>query len=261
MRRRNTPSHLFDKESRNEENQGPAMTVEQPPSPRNGLGAVTFVIAVVGALLAVIPATTPLGALLCFLAIVPAIVSFRRVRHGHATNRRLSVAALVLAPVFFIVAGSIGAATSPPQTTSSRIGMPPLTSPTPAASASVPAPTAAPVPAAPAPVSAPTAASALAPAPVAGAPVPARAPGVAAAPAHSPAPAVAPPAAQAPPTVGSSCDENTHYVNSDGVCVARPTAATTPPAGATAKCVDGDYSFTRHRQGSCSGHGGVAQWL
>lgn len=233
------------------------MTVDQPPSPRNGLGAVTFVIVVLGALLAVIPATTPLGALLCFLAIVPAIVSFRRVRKGTATNRRLSVAALVLAPVFFIVAGSIGAATSPPQATASHVGTALLTHPTPAAVASVPVPAAAPVQATSAPVSASTAVSALAPAPVAVA----QAPVVAPAPARSPAPAVAPTIPQAAPAAGSSCDESTHYVNSDGACVPRPTAATTAPPGATAKCVDGEYSFSTHHQGTCSGHGGVAQWL
>nr|WP_239029284.1 DUF3761 domain-containing protein [Pseudonocardia acidicola] len=31
--------------------------------------------------------------------------------------------------------------------------------------------------------------------------------------------------------------------------------------GATARCQDGEYSSSRHRQGTCSGHGGVAQWL
>jgi hypothetical protein len=34
-----------------------------------------------------------------------------------------------------------------------------------------------------------------------------------------------------------------------------------PPAGATAKCNDGTYSFSQHRSGTCSGHGGVAEWL
>jgi hypothetical protein len=33
------------------------------------------------------------------------------------------------------------------------------------------------------------------------------------------------------------------------------------PAGATAKCNDGTYSSSQHRQGTCSGHKGVAQWL
>ena len=33
------------------------------------------------------------------------------------------------------------------------------------------------------------------------------------------------------------------------------------PAGATAECGDGTYSFSLHHSGSCSHHGGVAQWL
>jgi Protein of unknown function (DUF3761) len=33
------------------------------------------------------------------------------------------------------------------------------------------------------------------------------------------------------------------------------------PPGATARCADGTYSFSKHRSGTCSHHGGVAQWL
>lgn len=33
------------------------------------------------------------------------------------------------------------------------------------------------------------------------------------------------------------------------------------PAGATARCRDGTYSFSQHRAGTCSHHGGVAAWL
>lgn len=32
------------------------------------------------------------------------------------------------------------------------------------------------------------------------------------------------------------------------------------PNGATAKCRDGTMSFSQHRSGTCSRHGGVAQW-
>ncbi len=35
----------------------------------------------------------------------------------------------------------------------------------------------------------------------------------------------------------------------------------TPPGGATARCRDGTYSISKHRSGTCSHHGGVAQWL
>jgi Protein of unknown function (DUF3761) len=40
------------------------------------------------------------------------------------------------------------------------------------------------------------------------------------------------------------------------------TAATAaPPPGATARCRDGTYSYSQHRSGTCSHHGGVARWL
>jgi hypothetical protein len=38
-------------------------------------------------------------------------------------------------------------------------------------------------------------------------------------------------------------------------------AQTAPPPGATARCRDGTYSFSQHRSGTCSHHGGVAVWL
>ena len=42
-----------------------------------------------------------------------------------------------------------------------------------------------------------------------------------------------------------------------------PTAApsNTDPTGATAKCKDGTYSKSKHHSGTCSSHGGVAEWL
>ena len=53
------------------------------------------------------------------------------------------------------------------------------------------------------------------------------------------------------------------YINSDGEWVPSPawTADGQPPPGASAQCRDGSYSFSRHRQGTCSHHGGVATWL
>lgn len=40
------------------------------------------------------------------------------------------------------------------------------------------------------------------------------------------------------------------------------TAATSDPyASATAQCVDGTYSYSAHRSGTCSYHGGVARWI
>ena len=54
---------------------------------------------------------------------------------------------------------------------------------------------------------------------------------------------------------------NRHYTNSDGQSVHSPAYSNGPPPGATARCQDGTYSFSQHRQGTCSHHGGVAQWL
>jgi len=42
---------------------------------------------------------------------------------------------------------------------------------------------------------------------------------------------------------------------------AEPVLSATPPPDATARCHDGYYSFSRHRRGTCSGPGGVAEWL
>ncbi len=64
----------------------------------------------------------------------------------------------------------------------------------------------------------------------------------------------------APTTASTNCTNGT-YVNSAGNTVCSPETATTAPAGATAQCVDGTYSFSQSRSGTCSHHGGVAQWL
>lgn len=103
-----------------------------------------------------------------------------------------------------------------------------------------------------------------------------------------------------PITVLAGCGHG-YYQNSDGQCIPSPTAGGTPgvaggagdspilvggaggnppgfvgspggnppgiggptgtPPGATAVCRDGDYSFSTHHTGTCSGHGGVRQWL
>lgn len=52
-----------------------------------------------------------------------------------------------------------------------------------------------------------------------------------------------------------------YYTNSAGQRVQSPTYYPTAPRGATARCVDGTYSFSKNRRGTCSHHGGVAQWL
>ena len=55
-----------------------------------------------------------------------------------------------------------------------------------------------------------------------------------------------------------------YYINRDGNRVPRPCGdwhKDAPPQGATAKCRDGTYSYSQHRSGTCSGHGGVAAFL
>jgi SH3-like domain-containing protein len=51
------------------------------------------------------------------------------------------------------------------------------------------------------------------------------------------------------------------YINVDGDRIPSPVFTKSPPAGATARCGDGSYSFSQHRRGTCSHHGGVAEWL
>ena len=58
----------------------------------------------------------------------------------------------------------------------------------------------------------------------------------------------------------STCGADS-YINSRGNCVHRPMRADREPAGASAKCRDGTYSFSQSRRGTCSWHGGVAEWL
>jgi resuscitation-promoting factor RpfB len=58
-----------------------------------------------------------------------------------------------------------------------------------------------------------------------------------------------------------ACTNGT-YVNSAGNTVCKPEVSPSgAPAGATAKCEDGTYSFSESRSGTCSHHGGVAEWL
>ena len=52
-----------------------------------------------------------------------------------------------------------------------------------------------------------------------------------------------------------------YYTNVDGHSVHRPTHCGARPAGATARCGDGTWSFSQHHSGTCSHHGGVLTWL
>ena len=75
------------------------------------------------------------------------------------------------------------------------------------------------------------------------------------------APDLGSPASARTRTVAAAACNADSYINSSGHCVHRPVKAPTAPAGASAKCRDGTFSFSEHRQGTCSHHGGVAQWL
>ncbi|MCL4338538.1 DUF3761 domain-containing protein [Patescibacteria group bacterium] len=63
------------------------------------------------------------------------------------------------------------------------------------------------------------------------------------------------------PTTSSGLSGDNYYTNVEGNEVHSPAYSDTVPQGATARCGDGTYSFSQHRQGTCSHHGGVAQWL
>jgi hypothetical protein len=65
-----------------------------------------------------------------------------------------------------------------------------------------------------------------------------------------------------PTATTDNLSNNNYYSNSDGNQVHSPAYTTdnSIPAGATAKCADGTYSFSQHHSGTCSHHGGVEQW-
>ena len=46
-----------------------------------------------------------------------------------------------------------------------------------------------------------------------------------------------------------------------GLAIPASASGDTPPPGATARCNDGTYSYSQTHSGTCSHHGGVAQWL
>jgi hypothetical protein len=61
----------------------------------------------------------------------------------------------------------------------------------------------------------------------------------------------------------SPLSNDNYYINSQGNKVHSPakTIDNSIPAGASAQCRDGTYSFSQSRRGTCSHHGGVARWL
>ena len=56
-------------------------------------------------------------------------------------------------------------------------------------------------------------------------------------------------------------DGGNYYTAASGHRVHGPMRASSRPAGATARCRDGSWSFSESHRGTCSRHGGVASWL
>jgi peptidoglycan hydrolase-like protein with peptidoglycan-binding domain len=60
----------------------------------------------------------------------------------------------------------------------------------------------------------------------------------------------------------TTLSNNNGYTNVSRAQVHSPAYSTNGiPAGASAQCRDGTYSFSMHHSGTCSHHGGVASWL
>lgn len=81
--------------------------------------------------------------------------------------------------------------------------------------------------------------------------------------ARQPAPPASAASAVAHDPNETQLQEHGHYVNKSARVVHSPAHSIngTAPDGASAKCRDGTYSFSQHHRGTCSHHGGVAQWL
>ena len=65
------------------------------------------------------------------------------------------------------------------------------------------------------------------------------------------------------PSAETDLSNNRSYTNVSGQRVYAPAYDLDGdvPAGASARCGDGTYSFSQHHRGTCSHHGGVSQWL
>ncbi|WP_308817982.1 DUF3761 domain-containing protein [Pseudonocardia alni] len=232
------------------------------PPARNRLATVGIVLVVLSAAFLLTTATIPMGALLALAATGCAAIAAWRGRGGRAPHRGRAVTALVAAPALVVAAVALAPAPTTTGTTEAAalVAAPTTTTPTP-----VPAPAGENPPVAPAAVPSPTTTRAPVSAPethlrtAPAAPETASARPQALASAPTPRATTAKPAPAARP---SACDTDTHYVNSAGNCVPRPArSGGDAPAGATAKCRDGTYSFSQSRSGTCSRHGGVATWL
>jgi hypothetical protein len=61
------------------------------------------------------------------------------------------------------------------------------------------------------------------------------------------------------PASAYTCNDR-HYLNSSGHVVHSPSCEQEQGSHHEAECRDGSTSFSEHRRGTCSHHGGVAHW-
>ena len=67
-----------------------------------------------------------------------------------------------------------------------------------------------------------------------------------------------------PVTSAANCPSGTYEIQAGTASLCRhrrQRLPSTPPPDATAVCVDGTYSYSKHVKGACSNHGGVDHWL
>ena len=69
------------------------------------------------------------------------------------------------------------------------------------------------------------------------------------------------PSSDPAPQTSDQLSNDNYYTNVDGNEIHSPAYSNSVPAGASAQCRDGTYSFNQHRSGTCSHHGGVTEWL
>jgi Protein of unknown function (DUF3761) len=74
-------------------------------------------------------------------------------------------------------------------------------------------------------------------------------------------PAATPPPSTVPPPAAAAKPAAPATTAKPAASAPSSTSGNTDPTGATAKCKDGTYSKSQHRSGTCSSHGGVAEWL
>jgi hypothetical protein len=217
------------------------------------IGRLPFLGALLFALLISIPGTRSFGVGMMLLLGIPIFIGWIRARKLTDGSRGLTSANAVICGLMVVV----GAALSPSNPSA----------PIPTESAAVAVPAQAAAPPTPQTVALQAAPPADLPASHAGQPqtltsAPRPAPTQAPQPAKAvrPAKSPPPPTKTQPQSPAVICGGD-YYTNSSGNCVHRPEAAPSAPSGATAKCKDGTYSYSQHRQGTCSRHGGVANWL